>query len=55
MNLKTADPFFSKFGTINVQPGAQKTVKRHFGKIISGDFYEKKMVKFENLYHFSTA
>ena len=40
-----ADPFFSKFGTIVDQPRSQKTVKRHFWKIISGDYYSKKIVK----------
>ena len=43
--FKTADPFFSKFGTIVDQPRAQKIVKRHFWKIIPGDFYSKKIVK----------
>ena len=44
--LKTADPFFFKFGTIEDQPGAQKTVKRHFKNIICGHFYSKELVKF---------
>ena len=43
--FKTADPFFSKFGTIVDQSRAQKTVKRHFWKIICGDFYSKKIFK----------
>ena len=44
--LKTADPFFLKIGIIEDKTGAQKTVKRHFWKIICRHFYSKEMVKF---------
>ena len=44
--LKMADPFSLKNGIIEDQTGAQKTVKRHFWKIVCGHFYSKEMVKF---------